>query len=363
MLEQMGDMGSLIDPAIILQLNRLFMIATFIVSLLIVFPSFVSLKADVLIEWNWLLVFIPAFIVDVILVILVLKFRIPGTEDNDDDSSEHTRTDSSPDSPSSKAKKQTRIFKSVLLSYLFFFTLFQVLVALNLDGITNLQGLHWRWGQVFFPFYILEIYHFLMATFFIVSILRLGKNEFIINSIGEATQTHSPFTLVEIAKEMFSGYLSWMIRVCQMVLVILKLDGVVTSTWAIIFIPFYLSGIYNFIALLLEYKQINRLRKTSIDPMSIGTGGIIFKLISFSIGCVLFYVGLGLLVGRLDSMTNFPSTAVIFIPLFIVLSILFCCVCCCAPCIVSQGQNAFEEQLMQSDVRMTQIVPLNHRLA
>lgn len=364
MLEQMGEMGTMIDPDIILQLNQFFMLATFLVTLLIIFTAFISIKADQIVGWNWFIVFTPAFILDAILLIGVSRIGLPDKEEIHDQDSDRTTNDGESQLPNAKIRKQAKIVKSIVLVYLLLFVLFQVLIVVNLDGLTNLKGMHAAWGSIFLPYYILEIFHFGVTTFQLVRTLQLGKSEFIINQMGEATQTLESFTSIEILKEIFGGYMTWVLRVCQVVLVVLKLDGALTSTWAVVFIPFYLSGIFKFVIMLLEYRTMQQLKRASADPMSVGTGGIIFKLIGFSLGCILFYVGLGLLINRLDAMTGLPTTAVIFIPLFIVLSLLFCCFCCCAPCIVSQGQMAFEEQLMQGggDIRLNQIVPVDHRL-
>lgn len=75
-----GEYGTFLDPDVLHFINWIFFFLSLLVAVSILFPSFISLRSDNRVSWNWSVVFIPAFIVDLVLLVL-LK---PGKPDNDD---------------------------------------------------------------------------------------------------------------------------------------------------------------------------------------------------------------------------------------------------------------------------------------
>lgn len=340
MIESMGQMAPFIDPDMILAMNWLFFVATLIVGLLIMFPAFISVQVDGVVDWHWVVVFIPAFIVDAFLLILILRIPVPPASHPDDETdSSHTQhnNDNASTAPKTASSTQGKLGKAAVVLYITLFILFQVLIAVNLDGLHNNSDLHWTWAQVFFPYYILEIFHFMLTTFSILSTLKMGKTSFTAGEQGQTTQATTAFTTKESVGLILDGYVSWLFRIAQMILFILKLDGAITCSWAVVFIPFYLSGIYKLVAMWVEYYILKQIMKQ--NPSLDYESGIMVKVVTWVFTAFLFYLGLGLLVSRLDSnMSGHPSTAIILIPVFFVLSILFLCVCCCLPCLTRQAR-------------------------
>lgn len=168
MLTGMGQYAPFIDPDMILRMNQAFLGISILVGLLIMFPSFVSVRADGKVNWAWLVVFIPAFIIDsLILMIALLSFSSPTDAENED------VTDANESQQEFLGKRQKKSSKEAKLSLDWFFRclyvtmliLFQVFIAIRLD-----LKVDWRWSVVFIPWWIFELLNFLASsrTFFFV---------------------------------------------------------------------------------------------------------------------------------------------------------------------------------------------------
>ncbi|KAJ3070664.1 hypothetical protein HK102_006610, partial [Quaeritorhiza haematococci] len=86
MMESMGEVAPFIDPDLVLAMNWFFFAGSLFAALLILFPAFVSVRADGKVEWPWLTVFIPAFIVD---FFVLLGSLMPSAVEDDDEDDEN----------------------------------------------------------------------------------------------------------------------------------------------------------------------------------------------------------------------------------------------------------------------------------
>ncbi len=122
--------------------------AVFTVFQLIIFFTFVTLKLDNSIDWNWFLTFIPLFILQAILlldtVVLIVRNHM-------------------------KLKFSHKLFKLILflISIVLIF-LFEILLCLNLEEYINI-----KYVLVFLPFWIV----FLFITIYLLQMLFTGPFE------------------------------------------------------------------------------------------------------------------------------------------------------------------------------------------
>lgn len=339
-------------------INWLFFIATLVVGLAILLPTLISLRADNLVDWKWGVVFIPMFLIDAFMFLLIARLTIMlpsnGHKDTRDADSNRTHDDESHAEPKTGLGV---IYKLAIMTYISLFILFQIFITLELD-----RSIAWMWATVFIPYYALEVANFFLTTVAVVTSIQLGKTEYMAEG-AQTTSTTESYSASEILLLVINGYSSWLFRIAQMVVFILKLDGVIVSTWAVVFIPFIAEGVLTLASLIYEYIKTKRIINATpgLDIQST----VVFRTFSYLVLASLFYLGLGLFISRLDHATGYPTTAVILIPVFVVLSIVFCCVCCCLPCLVSGARSAVEREMMGevvNGINLHQIVPVDHRI-
>ncbi|KAJ3119375.1 hypothetical protein HK098_005534 [Nowakowskiella sp. JEL0407] len=347
MIDQLGDVPfEMLD-----KINLIFFALTIIVVLLIIFPAFVSGKADGLLNWPWLAVFVPIFIVDVFVIsVLILQSNVKDTNDEHDDDEERA---SVTENMKKERKRQIRMISLGLVGYYVVFCVFQILIALRLE-----KTITTTWAVVFIPWFVMELAHFVAGTMEVVAKFKVGV--FVVPDMmaGDepmANITTRPLTTSEKYGAVISAYGFWTFRIVQAILLVLKADGT-NIDWRVVFIPTYVYGVWVFVSNILK---IGKLRKIDIpEKRAEKLAGIIRNFIVFIVVGVLFYVGLGLFISRLKNdevvfdppVSHTPTGFVIAIPLFIVLGVLFCCVCCCLPCLVFMTKSAYKAELAKNEV-------------
>jgi hypothetical protein len=332
-LEMLQSMGPFIDPEAILQINRIFTGFSFVIGLLIVFPSLLSARIEENITWSYILVFIPLFIVDAIVLILIISSAFDPTP-NDDPQLETER-------------KKSIVSKIVFVVYVSLFCTFQFLICAKLDNIALTS-----WWVISIPWFILELMNLVQITTSTIS--QAGESIFDSNESNENTEPRFMGSL-DIFFLVLDNFSMFIVRTIQASLIFWKLNGA-SSDWRIIFLPTWLIGGVDFLRL--SYSLFAARREAKPEPFRIA----IFKLILFLIWAILFYTFMGLLVNRLESDVGVPTAAVIFIPIFIVLSILFCCFCFCLPCSVFAARQQFEEDMMDNETQLEVVVASDHRI-
>lgn len=269
--------GSALPPGLILMGTTLLASAACsIAALVLTFILFAALKADETITWSWAVVFIPAWIVDcavgVMVGCMICSLRQPPEEDEEDE----------PSKP-----------YSFIVNY-FLLLAFQILAVMKLD-----ESISWSWVVVFAPFYGVE-------------------------AIWFASKLHFVMTAPAEAPKLYIAYREYRTYVAQLLFLIFlvqRLDGIITWNWAFIFMPLYLGLALFWLADSVEgYLSLRSAPEEAQDEAK--------QFFRFEVLMNLFchsfaYIFLALLVVRLNTMTL--SAITVFIPLIT----FFGCVCCC----------------------------------
>src|SRR5690348_6401113 len=137
MMKQMGDI-TIIQEAL-LKANQYLIGLGVVTALLIVFHSFLVVRIDGKTLWPYFTVFIPLFIIDIMALVYVARDIAAGKDVQD------------PESLSEEEKKTIATVKRMILVFFFLATAFQILVCLQLDGVTTMS-----WWIVFIPWFVIE---------------------------------------------------------------------------------------------------------------------------------------------------------------------------------------------------------------
>jgi hypothetical protein len=329
MLQQMGEYAPFIDPEVLLQINRIFTGFSFVVALLILFPSLLSARIEENIMWSYILVFIPLFIVDAILLVFIITASF---EKQDDD----VRLESD--------RSKSTIFKVLTIVYVGLFCIFQFLICAKLDGITLAS-----WWMVSIPWFLLELMNWVQIT---ASTAAQASEPFYESNEASEPKFYGFWGIVLLC---VNNYSMFVVRLVQAGLVFWKLNGA-DCDWRLIFMPTWFMGLIEFVKI--SYAIVIARRTMKPEPYRMA----IAQMVVFFIWGSLFYTFMGLLVNRLESSVNLPTVAVILIPLFIVLGILFCCCCCCLPCTVAAAKQQFDEDMMDDSAPIEVVVSSDHRI-
>ena len=174
MVESMGEIAPFIDPDIIHFMNWIFFIGSCLAALMILFPAFVSLKAENNVDWTWVNVFIPAFILDAIILLALLSK--PSQVDSQEREEHEMSTD---DQTSQKPKKDLLISKWFSVIYFVLLIIFQVFLATKLDGMFD-----GSWWKVFTPLLLMEVSNFVDLLYTVSSTFKKGFVDISTNSDG-----------------------------------------------------------------------------------------------------------------------------------------------------------------------------------
>lgn len=331
MVESMGEVAPFIDPDIIFFLNWIFFFGSCLAALLILFPTFISLKADGSVNWPWINVFIPAFILDAF-VLLVLLTKPSEIEPQD---AEESSSDDKPKKVSNLLSKWLSVIYFVLL------IIFQVFLATKLDA--TFDG---SWWKVFAPLILMELSNFADLCLTVSTTFKVGYLDFTVNSDGTRDVHTVPFTMNEKSSIILDTFGIWTLRLLQIIFICLKLEFQVSSSWALVFLPTWLWGFLKLTSIWLWINDIS-----TRPSKSMGLGPSVF---GFIVSALFIYLTFGLLVSRLDNDNGLPKAAVILIPVFIVTGTLFCCLGCCLPLMTMGVRNALAHEL-KSDHQLVSI--------
>ncbi len=140
----------------------------------------------------------------------------------------------------------------------------------------------------------------------------------------------------ECALLFLSNYYGFSIRLIQVLLVFFKVAGIISCSWALLFLPIWILG---FLELLKSFAGLFS-RSTHAPP-----GLELFQFLFFLYWASLFFSFAILITKRLDSGENNPYVSTIMIPVFIFFSMLFLCSSCCFPCMLRAQKDAIDEEL------------------
>ncbi|KAH9111747.1 hypothetical protein LEN26_009402 [Aphanomyces euteiches] len=258
--------------------------------LLLLMPIFLCLRADHTVDWSWIQVFIPMWIFDG----LYLCSACCSLGSKDDDSSDND------DTSSSKATAYTRVLsKSLMLLKALLFVTCQIFIAMKLQGTVD-----WSCVTVLVPYFVLE-------SLLLVEKILVGWT--LASSMPDAT----PWL---VASVVYSS-VHTVLRLIFAVLVGLKVDDTLSSSWGLVFLPVWIAIGLSLWSTIRGIQSAARLAEDDqVDWRS---------LVCIGVGWVIFLSPFIVLAFRLED--SFSSMYVL-LPWFILagglLLVLGFCLCC-----------------------------------
>ncbi|KAI8385028.1 uncharacterized protein BYT42DRAFT_564450 [Radiomyces spectabilis] len=330
----MGTMASpLFDPEIESMLCTFFMMIALVFALGIIFFAFLTVKVDGIVQWDWAVVWIPLWIIDVVMFFGALRQLFSSKDDDELDEEDDAGDDDDENKRAARkmTKRRMRVLRRTIYTvYLFLIILFQIFIVLKLQN-----RVQWSAAVVFIPYFVLEGLHFVLSLIeFAVACTVLA-------------QIHQEHLIKHLCTLFFKQFWLLVLRVVLFILIALRVDQIITCSWAVVFIPLYLVGVKYAVQLFLSYRYFSRLPQPEIAQQ--GKTTVMLGFIAFVIVGALFYALVGLIARRLDGYW-YISMSHVFVPVFIVLSLLVCCSGCCLPCILmmsSVGDIEDPEQLRE----------------
>ena len=363
MLQSMNAYAPFVDPEMILAIHWVFSIGSMLVLLVLLFVVFVSLRADSQVQWQWIAVFVPLFGVDVGVSLLVTRQWTQKTSEYSERLKEASMN------ANEEEVRQERLQESLVFgaiqTYILCLTIFQILIALKLDGNPV------QWPVVFIPFFVLEAFHWISALVQTLAFLMQLRMTSIRASEAEVTPEMlkkirlPPLT---VAFAVFDNFWLPVVRLAQTILLLLKIsDGglLATTDWRVIFLPVWLWGVVRALSII---QQVIVARKSTASkpqqeeedsPYAEPTAyqQAIVNATVFLITALFIYVFFGLLVTRLQS-TDLPKASVVLIPILLVLSTLLCCCSCCLPSLFCCAQVMIQEEMRKKDTETAEDIEL-----
>ncbi|KAF7726913.1 hypothetical protein EC973_008208 [Apophysomyces ossiformis] len=356
-LQMMGTVASpFFDPEIESMLCTMMTLISFVVALLIIFFAFLTVRIDEITQWSWAVVWIPLWIIDAICCYAAFQHVLKAVnskddEDDDDDDEDDTHHNDREQRNSEQlraTRRRVRLFRRLLyLVYWVLLLLFQVFIVLRLDDKVT-----WSATVIFAPYFALEGIHF------ISSVINFAVAVMVFTRQVKADEDYKGGRLgMQVLALAFHEFWFFVLRLVLFILVVLRIDGTIQCSWAVVFIPLYLVGVKYALQLMLRYRMYSRLPQPEIAQQ--GKITVILGAVAFIIIGTLFYALVGLLARRLDGL-SYISMSHVFVPVFIVLSLLICCSGCCLPCMLMISSVADlddpeqQQQLVDPNKRITE---------
>lgn len=303
------QVGNTIPPELIaLGLGVGGCVLAFVVLLMGLFLIFLALKADGAVNWSWLIVWIPLWILDAIIVIgtfAIIKSYLSKDEDEEEN-------------PGDEAEKPKKDYAMIMKFgiQVWMWVVIQVLIALKLDDDVDYQ-----WWVCVLPWIPAEI------ASYVFYFQKLGESN------GDKMMKYAIFSQIRstISFFLFIGF------TCA------KLDGAIDWDWAIVLLPYYgswplfpLIDYFFFNNLAQEMSQMAR--ENHNDEMMAAAEQMAMQGSSQIVSCcgaglcwVPFIVMLINYLNSWSAGTDGDLTlAVVMIPIYIFMAIflaLACCIC------------------------------------
>lgn len=327
-----------------------FMLVSIMVAFLSLFPIFLALRGDSVVMWSYGVVFVPVWLVDafIYLGIVLRYFYHPSETENDDDPDTDDENDEELTPEELAGRKAERKRQLELIDYVVgtqrfiqwsLIVLFQVFCILKIDSTIG-----WSWPTVFIPWFIYECFSLLFTALAYHAMVTSPTSRLAESLRAQQGENFNIPTWVKLilAWKMFRFLL---FRVVMAILVVAKLGGSITSSWATVFIPVYMLFVMIIIRFIIRYRAAKRMPESEAKSAAVASN--ILAFVALVVFGSLFFATLGMWIARLDS--TLPETsyrvAIILVPVFLVLSLIFCCCCCFLPCcFFISGINVGDEE-------------------
>lgn len=286
----------LFNPEIESMLCSLLMSISFLFCLVIIFLVFLTVKIDEFVTWSWAVVWIPAWMINIIVSYSILKYAVLRTEEEKEQDNEEEKDDLDETNRLKQHNQQLKKIKKLIILFNFLLCLlFQIFIVIRLE-----EKVMWSACIVFIPYFVFE------ATYFFSTCLKTLVGCLALTSVGETTR---------IPQFVFSQYWLNALRLCLFLLIPLRIDQIIQCSWGIVFIPVYLVGLKWAIELAYRYTVYSKMPQPDIAHQ--GKVTVLVGVFVFVIVGILFYALVGLLARRLDGIF-YVEMSYVFIPLFIV---------------------------------------------
>ncbi|KAJ3366600.1 hypothetical protein GGF31_008021 [Allomyces arbusculus] len=320
--DQYGEMGlemmekmPWIDAEVYRRVGSLSMLLALAVVIIIAQFAFLCVRVDGKVDWNWNLVFIPAYLVLAVVGALSLFATLTATADEDDeDRDEEVGDDHSRDGHSMKPRKAPLLSKLLALVFTAALITAVVLIPQAIEGYVPV------WS-IAIPYAILELYPLVTKTVRLV--------------IGWPDAETPKLAKLQLVADT---YLDQLWRILQIGLILARAQGSLDASWPVVFIPTYLGSLSGIFTLVGMYRAMKSPTPLENKPT---LGSLIGATIAHLFGYVLLYGMVALIVIKLEYGT--VSLAVAIVPVWIVLILLACLFGCCIPCATSIGGIDMED--------------------
>ncbi|KAI8342452.1 hypothetical protein BC941DRAFT_492634 [Chlamydoabsidia padenii] len=316
----------LFDPEIESMICTVVLAMDMILILLILFFSFLAVKIDGRVEWAWATVWIPLWLIHVFIAYALGRYILStpnndGADDKNDDKDERQRFNDDEAMEGDKRRRQGRkrmqwITRGLLMMYFILALLFQIFIVLTLD-----QKVAWSATVIFIPYFVLEGLNLC---------LMLADYGIALMVIHQSLDDGGMFVSTGLSL-IFHKFWLLVLRLVLFVLMALRIDGTITCSWAVVFIPLYLVAVKYAIQLGLSYRRFSRLPQPEVAQQ--GKVTVLVGMVAFVVVGTLVYALIGLVARRLDGAW-YLSMATVFVPVFIILAVVTCCCGCCLPCLM-----------------------------
>ncbi|KAF9901499.1 hypothetical protein EC991_006074 [Linnemannia zychae] len=339
-------------------LCTLFIALSFVITLIIIFFAFLSLRVDGKVSWNYAVVFIPLWFMDAFLFVGVITRLVkPSSTEDDDEHRDHDEhesdhftgggegTGAGVDREECQRQKKTTKRRHRFLSAfielvnLILFTAFQVLIVKKANDSSSVSG-----SIVFTPYFILE------GSFFLLASTQVA--------VGLRTASAADAPLSTKLGLIFEGLWWKLMRLILAVLIMLRIDHQITCSWQVVFIPLYLVAVKYLTQHIRGYQTFSRMQNAEMRHQ--GQALVTASACTFTVLGSLVYSLIGLLAAKLDGHAY--SASRVLIPVFMVLSLLLCCSGCCLPCLLLAGSASAEDDALSSEAAQVRAVHPNLRI-
>ncbi|KAF9109057.1 hypothetical protein BGX27_008040 [Mortierella sp. AM989] len=323
-------------------LCTIFIALSVLLALVIIFFSFLAVRLDNKVSWNYYVVFIPVWILDFILIAIVIIQAIqPVNMDDDNDDEENEDGDTTPMAQEERKARKLKEMKrqritgsSFALILVLLLTVFEVLIAKKANNSSSISG-----PATFVPYFIIEAILVILA--FIKLIVSLGSEAFAEKSMKKKCI---------VVFELF-----WwkVMRLALAILIMNRIDEKITCSWGVVFIPLYLIGLKYLVQIITSYQSYSKMENPEMKQQGqtlMTVLGVVFVVVGS-----MFYVLVGLLAAKLDGHSY--SVARVLVPVFVVLAILLCCSGCCLPCLLLGNTDADDEMMEREGTEIRMVSP------
>jgi len=282
-------------------------------SLLWIFPVFLCLRSDDTVHWNWAVVFIPVWVLDVLLL-LYLFLADPAD--------------------------QKTLTKFVWATSLVLFIAQQIFLVLRLESTVD-----WPWITVFLPWAFLEL---------------IGMwNE--LQGVHEKFFKFHRVRSADKADMMYSSnlfiFMAWrcsdhLARLCFAITLGLKLDDSIHANWFVVFVPLWIMFAFQVLFLCWRRKVMKppetEAEKSHVDEDAPDEADSAAAICMNTCRGLLLFVTCIVLAAKLASHTDKFSAFYVMLP---IMSPVFgvCCLFSCATCCLGLGFQAQQASSGEED--------------